>query len=193
MLLKSREDDPALVEACIKKDAAAWATLVKKYSGLISLSIANRLKRCGFDPLCEETEDIRQNLLTSIWMESKLEKVRNRKSIACWLSIASGNAAITHMRRKMADKNLKFIPFSDSADLETLAVDPKTPDKKELSEHFEKIVASLPPKEALVIKLNLIDGMEYRQIADMLKMPKGTVSSYIKRAKEKLRKGLKDF
>ncbi|MDD5136311.1 MAG: sigma-70 family RNA polymerase sigma factor [Candidatus Omnitrophica bacterium] len=190
MFPRPREDDQGLVEACIKKDAEAWAIFVKKYSGLISLSIANRLRRCGFDPSCEDAEDIRQDLLASIWAKDKLGKVRNRKSVACWLAITAGNAAITHVRRKLADKNLKFTPLSDSPDAEGLPIDPGMPNKKELYEHFEKIVAALPPKEGLIIKLNLLDGMEYRQIADMLNIPKGTVSSYIKRAKEKLRKRL---
>ena len=185
------EDDGPIVEACIKKDAAAWAVLVKKYSGLISASIANRLKKYGFDPVCEDTEEMRQNVLTSIWTDGKLEKVRNRKNIAYWISIVAGNAAIEEMRKKASGENPKFVPICDTFDME--AADLETPAKKELSEAIERSIGRLPPKEQMVAKLNLLHGVEYREIAEMLNMPKGTVSSCIKRAKEKLMRELKDF
>jgi RNA polymerase sigma-70 factor (ECF subfamily) len=193
MLPKYYEDDTPIVEACINGDTAAWAALVKKYSGLILLSIQNRLKKCGFDPLHEETEDIRQNILASIWRGGKLINVKNRKNIAHWISIVSGNGAIEHMRKKLAGKNPKFVPFSNTLEAEKIAAGPERADKTELSEMIESSIDSLPPKERLVMKLNLLYGKGYYEIAEILNMPKGTVSSYIKRAKEKLRKRLKDF
>ena len=65
--------------------------------------------------------------------------------------------------------------------------------KNELSKKIEEAVDALPTKEKLIIKLNLIYEKKYDEIAKILNLPKGTVSSYIKRAKEKLRCALKDF
>ncbi len=184
-------DDAVLVEACLNKDAEAWAALASKYSKLISASIANSLKRYGFTPAWEDTEDIKQNILASIWADGKLQNVRNRKSIAYWLSIVSGNAAIYHMRDKMTGGNPQFVPIPDSWDI--AAINSDTADNKELSEKIKRSIDSLPSGERLVAKLNILHGMGYRDIAEMLNMPTGTVSSYIKRAKEKLRVRLKDF
>ncbi|MFA6321345.1 MAG: sigma-70 family RNA polymerase sigma factor [Candidatus Omnitrophota bacterium] len=185
------KEDTMLVEACISKDAAAWSLLVKKYTALISASIANRLKKYGFNPACQDTEDIFQEVLASIWIGGKLCNVRNRKSIAYWLAIVSGNAAIEHMRKKIAGGTLNPIQIADAENIESPASD--TPRKRELSEKIDSSIDLLPEKERLVIKLNLLHGMEYREISEILKMPKGTVSSCIKRAKEKLREELKDF
>ncbi|MDD5427983.1 MAG: sigma-70 family RNA polymerase sigma factor [Candidatus Omnitrophica bacterium] len=186
------EDDSPLVEACINKDAAAWAKLVKKYTGLISAAITNRLKKYGFNPLCEDTEDIRQNILASIWTGGKLEQIRNRKSIAYWLAIVSGNAAIEHMRRKKARRGFGLIPLSEAEDA-IAASGGETPERRELAGKIEQAIESLAEKERLVIKLNLLHGMEYREISEMLGMPKGTVASHVKRAKDKLKKDLKGF
>ncbi len=191
MQSKYAENDAPLVEACINKDAAAWAALVKKYTGLISLSISNRLKKYGFNPLCEDTEDIRQNILTSIWTDGLLAEVKNRNNIAYWLSMVSGNVAIEHMRRKMAAKNPRLVPIDDAPEIE--AGNPDTPAKKELSEKIDRSIESLPPKEQLIIKLNLLHEMDYNNISEMLNIPIGTVSSCIKRTKEKLKEDLKDF
>lgn len=189
MFRKETEDDTPLVEACIGRDTAAWAVLVKKYSALISSSIANCLRKYGNNPLCEETEDIRQNVLAVIWEGSKLEKVNNRRCIAHWLSIVSQNAAIEYMRKKSGREKLKLVPISDTTDPESLNL--AQPHDKELSEKIASAIETLPPKERLIIKLNLLDEMKYREISEMLNIPEGTVSNRIKRAKEKLRKKLK--
>ena len=151
MFRKDIDDDTSLVEACIGRDTAAWAILVKKYSPLISSSIANCLKKYGFNPLCEEIEDMRQNVLAFIWEGAKLEQVNNRKSIAHWLSIVSQNAAIEHMRKKLACGKLKFISISDIVDPESLELTQppgngsyEASNKKELSEALERSIGSLP-------------------------------------------------
>jgi RNA polymerase sigma-70 factor (ECF subfamily) len=193
-----KNDDAALVEACIQKDAEAWTALISKYSSLVNTSISNRLRKYGFNPSCEETEDIRQNLFVSIWTSGKLEKVRNRRSIAYWLAIVAGNAAIAHMRQKMGAETIKFVPLLETEEAEALittpAIDdlgPSLLDHKNLVETIERSIEKLPPKEQLVTKLNLLHNMGYREIAEMLKIPAGTVSSYIKRAKDKLKEELK--
>ena len=43
------KNDRYIIEACSKKDLVAWSVLVKKYSGLIYVSIENRLKKYGLD------------------------------------------------------------------------------------------------------------------------------------------------
>ena len=200
MFRKNIEDDTTLVEACIGRDTAAWAHLVKKYSSLISGSIVNCLKKYGFNPLCEETEDIRQNILAIIWEGAKLEGVRNRRSIAHWLSIISQNVTIEYMRKKLGKETLKLVPIFDVIDPQSLDLvyssnsgDCDGQINKELSEKITSSIESLPPRERLIIKMNLLNEMKYYEISEMLNIPKGTVSSYIKRAKEKLRDDLKDF
>lgn len=193
MFRKNIDDDTSLVEACIGRDTAAWAILVKKYSPLISSSIAKALRKYGFNPLCEETEDIRQNVLTFIWEGAKLEKVNNRKSIAHWLSIVSQNAAIEHMRKKLAGEKPKLVSISETIIEDEILGLTQPPGRKELHDAVERSISSLPSKEQLIIKLNLLDGISYHEVSEMLNIPKGTVSSYIKRAKEKLKDDLKDF
>ena len=104
------------------------------------------------------------------------------------------------MRRKSGREKLKLVPISDMIDPESLDLivppegsDRKGPDNEDLSETIARSIELLPPKERMIIKLNLLHGMKYYEISKMLNIPKGTVSSYIKRAKEKLRDDLKYF
>ncbi len=197
MLNRDGEGDKLLVEACINRDARAWERLVGRYSELILASIKNRLKRYGFDPACEDVEDIRQNVVAAIWRENKLETVRNRDSIACWLSIVSGNMAILHMRKKLSYQP-RPMPIAGRIDEDALlgAVFDKTNiyeeiDGKEAAQKIEESINALPAKEKLVAKLHLLYGKKFHEVSEILRMPIGTVSSHVKRAKIKLREKLK--
>lgn len=188
------ESDEPLVNACINRDARAWELLVQRYSPLILTSIKNRLKRYGFDPACEDVEDIRQNVVAAIWRDNKLCSVRNRDSIACWLSIVSGNMAILHMRRKLSYAP-RPMPVTEYADADALHIKNlngadicEEMDRKEAVRKIEESIDALPPKEKLVAKLHFLYGKKFHEVADILKMPIGTVSSYVKRVRAKLKK-----
>ncbi|MBI4974683.1 MAG: sigma-70 family RNA polymerase sigma factor [Candidatus Omnitrophica bacterium] len=200
-MTNNSEDDTNLVEGCINKDLRAWATFIKKYSNLISISIENRLKKYGFSLPHQDIEDIRQNVLASIWKDSKLEGVKNRNDISYWLAIVAGNEAMMYLKIKRGQETQKKISLYDRVDEKELAEfipsDRSSPldelARKELSKKVKEAIESLPAKEKLIIKLNVIYDKKYNDIANILDLPKGTVSSYIKRAKERLKKVLKDF
>jgi RNA polymerase sigma factor (sigma-70 family) len=193
------DDDRSLVEACLKKDAAAWELFVNKYSRLIFISIDIRLRKYGFTPAAHDIEEIRQALLTSIWRDGKLKSVRNRRGISYWLAIVSGNAAIEYMREARRDEFNGAVSLSrpiGEGELADLLPSPGATPTEELSrkealKNIERAIASLPVKEKLIAKLNILHGKNYREAAKMLRLPEGTVASYVKRAKERLRKILK--
>lgn len=195
------DDDMEIVEGCVKKDLKAWASLIEKYSNLISASIENRLKKYGYSLPCQDIEDIRQNVLASIWKDNKLESVRNRRNISYWLAIVSGNMAMLYVRSTLRKEPVKPVSIFDKIDeTELLELIPSTElnpsdelAKNEISKKIAKEIDSLPPKEKFIIKLHLLYDKKYDEISGILNLPEGTVSSYIKRAKEKLRKRLKEF
>jgi RNA polymerase sigma-70 factor (ECF subfamily) len=194
-------DDAELIERCIQKDLAAWSIFIKRYSPLVSASIANRLKKHGIQSSSADIDDIRQNTLTAIWQENKLATIKNRGNVAYWLAIVSGNEAIEYARRRRFKEPRPTISLSEKMDEKELSdviasAAPGPRDeiaRDELAKRIEAAIGSLPDKERLVIKLNLLHDKKYGQIAAILNMPAGTVSNYIKRAKEKLKAALKDL
>ena len=130
----------------------------------------------------------------ALWKQALLEKVKNRRNISYWLSIVSGNIAIDHMRKKR--REIPAYPTEDIAE-ELLISDNNNPIKalsdSETARRIESTIEKLPAKEKLVIKLNFLYGKKYEEISDILKLPAGTVSSYIKRAREKLKKDINKF
>jgi len=191
-------DDPYLIEACLKKDLAAWSCLVEKYSGLIYVSIENRLKKYGLDVSSQDIEDIRQNILSDIWKNGKLSHITNRGDISYWISILSGNAAVEHFRSRSARQMQNAVPlYSGMDDKELREILPSGipgPDdelaRAETEDRIDMAIESLQGREKIMIKLHLVHDKKYHEIAEFLGVPTGTVSSYIKRAKEKIRAAL---
>jgi len=194
------ENDLGLVEACISGDITAWASLAKKYERLGYISIENRLKKYGFTLPRQDIEEICQDVITSIWKDRKLETVKNRKDISYWFSIVSGNAAIEFMRAKKVKDEPKSVPMTDEIAEELIAPDclrdddlPAPDTRKDISKKLARSIETLKYKEKLILKLNIYHAKKYHEIAEMLNMPKGTVSNYLKRAKDKLKENLENL
>ena len=200
MYAKRLEDDSELIESCLKKDLIAWGGLVRKYSALVYTSIENRLKKYGLDTSSHDIEDIRQNIFSDIWKNGKLSHITNRGDISYWIAILSGNAAMEHFRSKDARQLRNTLPLSHKIDEkelnEILPSDLSAPSdelaRAELENRIDLAIDSLPAREKIMIKLHLIHDKKYNEIAEFLRVPAGTVSSCIKRAKEKLKEALKD-
>lgn len=186
------KSDRYLVEACLENDITAWSSLIDKYSGLVYISIKNRLEKYGLPASQHDVEDIKQNVFTDIWKNSKLETITNRDDISYWIAVLSGNAAVEYFRTKNVRQELKSIPLNEL--IQSDAIDPKDNlARAEAETKIDEAIETLPEKEKLIIKLHLIDDKKYYDIADMMGIPRGTVSNYIKRAKGKLRKALKNI
>jgi len=192
--------DSMLIDDCLTGNADAWAFFTKKYSDLITLSIRARLKKYGLKPSVEEVEDLRQTVLKGLWDDKKFKNIRNRENISYWLAITAGNIATECMRQKArSEDNVVFTTGdieSDYASEIEPACQSNPRDAACRGEFLDKLhtaMRSLDPKEKLILKMGLLHGKKYREISDILKLPPGTVSSYLKRAKNKVRKALKDY
>ena len=201
MEYKVPENDRTLIEACLKKDFRAWSELISRHSKLVHISIENRLKKCGVTLPPHDVEDISQDVFTTIWKENKLRLVANRDDIRYWLSIVAGNAAIDHVRRPEIRESFKTVSLyekfqdKDLSDIIPAGIIKPEDDKAEINmaESIDKAIAALKSQEKLIIKLHLLHGKKYHEIADMLNMPKNTVSSCVRRAKENLKKRLREL
>lgn len=189
-----------LIEGCIKRDTACWEEFISRYSNLIAASARRRLWACRISLPSQDIEDIRQSILSSVWERNLLEAVRNRDTIDRWLAVTSGNMAIEYIRKKRAELNPRSLSVYDTVsgdpELAGRLLSRSAADKAAMDEfagRADQLIDALPDKEKLVIKLQVIYGKKLGEISEILRMPEGTITSYAKRAKDKLRKALKDY
>ncbi len=181
-----------LIEGCLNKDNKAWAIFVERFTGLIFYSVKKRLEAQNFRFAREDVEDIVQSIFLEIWRRGLLAQVRERKKIDAWLSIMSQNRAVDFIRKKrerlMSEDELKsfekLLPAADDP-IEEL-------EKMEVWENLQEAVSSLSDRDKVVIELFIIYEKTHREIAEFMKLPINTVSTIIRRSKEKLKKFLKE-
>ena len=188
--------DQALVARCINGERLAWDRLVERFSRLVYWAIKTRLSHAGCHYNRQDLEDIFQEVFCLLWEKDTLRQIRNREKISGWLAMVAANCAHNFFRgKKHGFSRKEFLPektpSSDCAAEECL-------ERKGLSHIMEESLDFLPPRERIVLKLNYLYDKTHEEIASILKMPQNSVSSIIKRTKEKLRqrleaRGFKNF
>ena len=118
--------------------------------------------------------------------------------------MVSGNTALDYMRWKAAKDRPGAISIYEEAGeglvkemIEAISYNGPTPDgeavRKEISTAVNEAIAKLPKKERLIAKLNILHQKTHEEIAKITRFPVGTISSSIKRSKDKLKERLKKY
>jgi len=119
-----------------------------------------------------EAEDLLQDTFIKV-MKAKNKDIRNWKS---YLITIARNTVYDHWRKR---KNKLSLDLFDKL---------KTKNKDiELKLDIEKGIKNLSPKLKEVIILREINQLDYKEIADILEIEKGTVKSRLSRAREELK------
>ena len=188
---KDREYIIDLIERCVRGDIEAWDRLISSISPFISYAIEKKLQRTGSAYQKADIENLKQDILLSIWKDNKLKTIKDKKKIIPWIYTFAGNSVSDYLRGPEA-KSKKFLPLGNALKSpESLPDDALS--NREIQETFERALRALNPKENIIIKLLLLYGKKHREIAGMLDIPIGTVLVSAQRARLKLRREMKKF
>ena len=132
-------------------------------------------------------EDITQQVFLKIF--TKIRDFRGDAEVTTWLYRITTNACIDEQRRKK-----RFSFFSDLFGFK----EPKTKrtqdekfDSREISGEVQKALATLDVKFRLPILLRHVEGLSYREIAEILNCSEGTIASRLNRGHKLLARKLK--
>jgi RNA polymerase sigma-70 factor (ECF subfamily) len=114
-------------------------------------------------------------------------RLREAQKLAPWLRSILHNLFIDELRRKRSRGIEEDI--TEMADEFAISVSPV--ERAPLHE-FTAAMDSMSPEHRQILLLVGLEGMNYRQIADELHIPMGTVMSRLARARERLRNALEN-
>ncbi len=188
--------DTALIARCQKADVAAFNEIVGRYKG----RIYGYLYRMTGN--AEDAEDLTQEVF--VRMYSHIHSFRAEASLSTWLFRIAGNLCVDAFRRKKKERgvvsSLDATLFSDDEDSSATRDVPDlkaAPEilfsRKELGGQIEAALAKLPPKLRSAVVLHDIEGLAYEEIAEVEKVPLGTVKSRIFNARVALREQLRPY
>jgi RNA polymerase sigma-70 factor, ECF subfamily len=183
------EPDAQLVQLCLRGDGPAWEELVKRHSRRV-YNICYR-----FTNRAAEAEDLSQEVFLRIYRTLGTYKAEHG-SFPTWLTSVTRNLLVDHYRRTRRDRITDSIEDS-LPKLEEKRSSGHTPDHlaevSELSSQLQRGLARLSPELREAVILRDLQGLEYVEIQEVLKVPEGTVKSRINRGRIELARVLEQM
>lgn len=179
--------DAKLVERCLAGDDAAWEELVKTHTRRV-YSICYR-----FTGVDSEAQDITQEVFLRIFQTLKSFRA-GEGSFTVWLTRLTRNLLIDNYRRnkkqRVTDSLDDQLPMLEERATVTTRADGRV-EGREASEILQAALQRLSPELRETVVLRDLEDLEYREIADVLKVPEGTVKSRLNRGRAELAKVLR--
>jgi RNA polymerase sigma-70 factor (ECF subfamily) len=165
------QSDASLVIAVAKADQRALEEIYRRHSGVV-FGLANRLLRNQ-----APAEEIVQEIFVRLWNEpSRYDPERG--SLRSFLCAQAHSRTIDYLRAESARRRRHDLdaatPSGPRYDVEAEVVTLLA------AETVRVVVAQLPPNERRAIELAYFQGMTYREVAEYLDEPEGTIKSRIR-------------
>jgi RNA polymerase sigma-70 factor, ECF subfamily len=177
-------DERALIQRCIAGDAAAFEPLVEKYR--------QRVWRLAYQVLHdrEEAWDVAQEAFVRAF--HSLPSFRGQSAFYTWLFRITVNVATDRHRQRGAQARAFGPERVTEEEWARTTPDPgggpeQQAARKEQRERIRGALDALPPKARTIIMLSDVEGLSYREIAEVLNCPIGTVMSRLHNARKRLK------
>ena len=177
-------EERELIARCIAGQDEAWREFLATYDGVILPLARQYLRSLNLPADDGHVEEIRSGVLELLVAHDSriLRSFRWQCSFETWLRVLVRTVCVRSVRRKKLDPRSIAPPPSASDPLENVLAE-------ERGRAVRSALEGLPERERQILSMFFIDGRPYREIADVLKIPMGTIASVLARTREKL-KGL---
>lgn len=174
--------DAQLVERCLSGQDAAWEDLVKAHSRRV-YSICYRFTNSD-----AESQDLTQDVFLRVF--KNLRSFRSGEGLfVVWLTRLTRNLLIDHYRRTRLERATDSLDDHAATLEETTAMTARPEGMlagREASELLQAALEKLSPELRETVILRDVEEMEYREIAQVLNVPEGTVKSRLNRGRAEL-------
>jgi RNA polymerase sigma-70 factor (ECF subfamily) len=180
--LKVFQTDNELLEQLHGGDLEAFDQVYQRYAGKLYAFSLKYLRTK------EEAEELVQSVFLKLWENHKSLKREN--SFKAYLFTIAYNEICNIFRRRKYQQN-----FLANFGIKHTAVSGETEEQIDfvfVREQIDRIVAQLPEKYKTVFLKSRVEGKSTKEIADELKLSKGTVDNYISESLKFIRTNLKE-
>ncbi len=189
--MMKEEEEREVIKRAISGDQEAYSIILKRYRDAV-FALVYRMVRNR-----EEADDITQE--TFIRAFKALSRYTPKYAFSTWIFRIATNRCIDYLRKR----KISIVPLDQGIRTKTgelrreIADFSTRPDEiffqKRRRISIEQAIGSLPPKYREVILLKHKQERSYEEIAHILNLPLGTVKVRIFRARELLKKKLKNL
>jgi len=171
------EIDAGLLERCRSKERSAQQSLYE----LCHRQVYRLMVRTvGL----QDAADVTQQVFLQLFR--KIDQFESHSKFETWLYRLAINEGLQHLRKERR------------WDFQNLAHEPMSQDKPEFEriEHkelLEEALSRVEPELLSIFVLREVQGLSYREIAEVMNIPEGTVGSRLNRARRELQQHLADL
>jgi RNA polymerase sigma-70 factor (ECF subfamily) len=165
-----------LIRCAVQGNLGAFAQIVSLYRG--------RVLRTAYGVVgsAVEAEDVAQEVFVRVW--HGLADHHGQGAFAAWIYRITVNAAIDVTRRRRQEVELQDHHTEQIASPEDVVL------RRDQHRRIRQAIQSLPPNARATIILREYEQLSYKEIADILQIPIGTVMSRLNYARKLLREKL---
>lgn len=186
-----RSSDAELVRAVLGGDTASYRLVVERYQDRVYAVLYGVVRNR------EDARELTQE--TFVRAFQNLSRFRTESSFYTWLYRIAMNLGLDHLRRQkqrahdafedgVATKEMGGV-MSDGAHRDNPG---RNLERKRLHARLLAALDQLPEDQRQVIVLREVDGLSYKEIADVMEIPEGTVMSRLFYARKKLQAALSE-
>jgi RNA polymerase sigma-70 factor (ECF subfamily) len=176
------DPDSSLVARCLEGDDSAWEDMVRTHTRRV-YSLCYRFT--GRD---SEAQDLTQEVFLRVFRSLKSFRA-GEGCFVVWLARLTRNLLIDHYRRsrleRATDSIEEQLPMLEERGSAASRTDGLLAGR-EASELLQGALAKLSPDLRETVILRDLEELEYKEIAQVLKVPEGTVKSRLNRGRTEL-------
>lgn len=188
-------DDSELVDRAQEGDREAFQTLVERYQEKVYSICYGKVK----DE--QDAKDVSQDVFVKIFRY--IENFNQESSFYTWLYRITVNTCIDYLRKQSRRKEVDYddtIQTDEEVEGNELLMPSKlgiNPDKelgrKELRKKMLEALDTLSEKHRTILTLREVEGLSYKEMAEVLEISKGTVMSRLYHARQYFQEALEDY
>ena len=183
-------EERELVARCVRAEPRAWERFVDEYGGAVLDAARFTLRRVLGAVRDEDADNVVQAVFVALCDKNahRLKLFQGRSSLRTWLTSVTTRFALNYIRTEKRKGSLKYVALDEAAGEIPERERALLPGRAEEREQLYAALERIPSRERLILKLFHFDGLSYKAIADVLKMPVNSISPLLLRARDSLKK-----
>ena len=187
----SSEPDTEMIRAVLGGDPEVYRVLVERYERRIYYVVYGMVRNA------EDARELAQECFVKAFQN--LHRFRLDSKFYTWICRIAMNLSIDHLRKMKHRRHSEFDEMRGGSEgaqvvrLHSKNTDPsEAASRKQLLKTIMDAVDTLPDDQKQVLVLRELEDMPYREIAEILDVPEGTVMSRLYYARRRLQEILSD-
>lgn len=173
-----------LVDAVLGGNKAAYRELVGLHRRLVEVIVSRMVAND------EDRRDLCQEVFVKVY--ERLDQFQGGSKFSTWVARVAINTCLHHLEKKRV--LLYEDEVSDESTVDDCAITTGTPheytEDRQAAVRLSEEIDRLPVVQGTILSLYHLQEMSYTEISQMMKLPEGTVKSYLHRARLLLKQRL---